>query len=150
MIIVLNNRISMLQESGIYQYEARKSINPKGFGPEVDERILEEFRLEPIVFREIKGIFAFFVIGLGFASVVIIIEIIVFIIRTKTIWIYYSDEEREESATTSSSFRDEVVQVYYRLKELIRTWVKAVGNIWGKLRRILLRFIRRNTISIQN
>ena len=139
----------MLQESGIYQYETRRSITPKGFGPKVDEKIPEEFRLEPIVFREIKGIFAFLVIGLGFASVVIIIEIIVFIIRTKTIWIVYSDGEPEESVTTSLSFRDEVVKVCSIFKWLIRTWTNA-GKILDKFRRILLRFIRRNTISIHN
>ena len=140
----------MLQECGIYQYETRKSLTPKGYGPEVDAKIPEEFRLEPIVFREIKGIFAFLVIGLGFASVVIIIEIIVFIIRTKTIWIVYMDEEQEESLATSPSFRDEVVQVCSFFKGLIRTWTNAPDNIWGNFRRILLRFIRRNTIFIQN
>ena len=80
---IFKNRITMLQESGIYQFETRKSVTPKGFGPEVDTKIPEEFRLEPIVFRVIKGILTFLAIGLGSASVVLIIELIVFIIQKK-------------------------------------------------------------------
>ena len=78
----------MLQESGIYQYETRQSVTPKGFGPEIDAEIPEEFELKPIVFYEIKGVLVLLLIGLGSASVLIIIEIIVVMIRKKSIWIY--------------------------------------------------------------
>ena len=140
----------MLQESGLHQYETRKSVTPKGYGPEVDAKIPDEFRLEPIVFREIKGIFAFLVIGLGFASVVLIIEIIVFIIRTKNLWIVYSDGEREESVITIRMYRNKLVKVCSRLTRLTCTWIKACRDIFTNFRRIILRFIRRNTITIQN
>ena len=140
----------MLQESGIYQFETRRSITPKGFGPEVDTKIPEEFRLEPIIFREIKGIFAFLVIGLGSASVVLIIEIIVFIIRTKNIWIVYSDGEREESVITIQMFRNDLVKFCSRLAVLICAWVKVCRHIVTNFRPIILRFIRRNTITIEN
>ena len=69
----------MLQESGLYQYETRKSITPNGFGREIDRRIPEEYSPEPIVFDEIKGVLYLFLIGIGSASAVFIIEIIVFI-----------------------------------------------------------------------
>ncbi len=139
----------MLQESGIYQYETRMSVTPKGYGPDIDAKIPEEFRLEPIVFREIKGIFAFLVIGLGFASVVLIIEIIVFIIRTKNIWIVYSDGEREEYIITIRWYRNELVKACSRMTGLTLLLVKSC-NIIPNFRRIILRFIRRNTISVQN
>ena len=72
----------MLQESGLYQYETRKSITPNGFGREVDTRIPVEYTPEPIVFYEIKGVLFLFLIGMGLGSAVIIIEIIVFIAVT--------------------------------------------------------------------
>ena len=69
----------MLQESGLYQYETRKSVTPNGFGWEIDTRIPVEYRPEPIVFDEIKGVLFLFLIGMGLACALIIIEIIVYI-----------------------------------------------------------------------
>ena len=123
----------MLQESGIFQFETRKSVTPKGYGPEADVKIPEEFRLEPIVFREIKGIFAFLVIGLGSASVVLIIEIIVFIIRTKNIWIVYTNREEEDESFARSNL-------------LNCNWAKIFGYFTRNIRRV----IRKNIVSIQN
>ena len=140
----------MLQESGIYQFETRKSVTPNGYGPDIDAKIPKEFRLEPIIFREIKGNFAFLAIGLGFAFFVLIIEIIVFIIRTKNIWIVHSDGEREEYIITIRWYRNELVKVCSRIKWHILTLAKSCHNIVTNFRRIILRFIRRNTISIQN
>ena len=139
---MINFSVTMLQESGLYQYETKRSVTFKGFGREIDEKIPEEFRLEPIVFRQFKGIFVFLLIGLGSASVVLIIEIIVSYIRTKYIWIVYSDWERED--------RNEFVKVCSRLTQLTCALAMDCRNIVTNFRTIILRFIRRNTISIKN
>ena len=75
----------MLQESGLYQYETRKSITPNGFGREVDRRIPVEYRPEPLFFDEIKGVLFLFLIGMASASAVILIEIIVYIAGTNCV-----------------------------------------------------------------
>ena len=61
----------MLQESGLYQYETQKSTTPNGFGREIDRRIPVEYRPEPIVFDEIKGVLFLFLIRMGSTFAVI-------------------------------------------------------------------------------
>ena len=77
--VCLHSRLTILQESGIYQYETRKSVTPKGFGREIDTKIPEEFRLEPIVFQGIQGVLAQLLIGMGFSIIALLIEIIVYV-----------------------------------------------------------------------
>ena len=51
-------RISRLDESGIYEHKVRKSLNPKGFGPEFDSKIdVNEYEFKALDLNKLRGVF---------------------------------------------------------------------------------------------
>ena len=66
------------------------SVNPKGFGPDIysKSQSAEDILIESINFSEIKGVMALLFVGLVSASVVIIIEIIMFVVCNGSIWMF--------------------------------------------------------------
>ena len=71
-------RILRLHESGIYEHEVKKTLKPKGFGPDMTDVPNNQLEFEAINLIQLKGVFIFLFIGLAIAFIVLQIELIVY------------------------------------------------------------------------
>ena len=59
-----------MDESGIYEHKVRKSLNPKGFGPEFDSKVdVNTYEFNALDLNKLRGVFML----LSFYSVCIIL-----------------------------------------------------------------------------
>ncbi len=66
-----------LRETGIYEFSVKKSLQPKGFGPEIDVKIVLKKNEELISMMALRGVFITFLFGIMASLFVIILEIII-------------------------------------------------------------------------
>jgi len=75
LILCFIYRISQIQESGIYEHEIRKSLNPKGYGPDIDAKIhVNSQEFKPLSISQLKGAFIVQLVGLAIAFLVLLME----------------------------------------------------------------------------
>jgi len=69
-------RIRRLQESGIYEHEVRKSLKPKGYGPDFNTKVdVNNSVFRPLTMSQIRGAFIVLSVGLTIAFLVLLMEL---------------------------------------------------------------------------
>jgi hypothetical protein len=64
-----------LDESGIYEFEVRKALKPKGFGPDINSKVeLTTYQFKSLTFKQIKGVLIVFSIAILIAVFVLLLE----------------------------------------------------------------------------
>ncbi len=64
-------------ESGIYEYEVRKSLLRKGFGREINTRVdTNVYEFKALTFSQMRGIFLSMFISLGVCIIVLVLELL--------------------------------------------------------------------------
>ncbi|CAG2167240.1 unnamed protein product, partial [Oppiella nova] len=75
-IYKFNKTVARLQSSGVYEYEVRKALKPKGFGPDIHEKPKSDSDLRFISLTDLKGTFIILAIGLTSAIFSLFTELI--------------------------------------------------------------------------